>query len=556
SSQVIRCGTVDAPLNGHVTLSKTSYGGEARFSCDEGFLVTGDDILRCTAQGTWSAQAPECISIVRCPPLALTANDGRAPVIYATERGPIPPSLGSYDVGVLAEIRCLPDYALTDENLLTCLDSGQWDLPLPECVPVPTATEPSTAHLLIRVNRRPDVPFWKHLKDYLFHGCTATVPRRLSLFCYTAGGTIAIGTSNWTDLAGYTLHTDVAQIDVKLLAHLVRTLQQPDVRGLRPDNLFQFVLYGAVGAIPPAARYPPQVEDAYRYVVCQFIDVILMDRELNYDDEIVVDIGREENTNTKIKYLLKHVAQHIYQEYQRRLEERSARETAALKKIIALAEVMPPVVATTPPPTTTTTTTPAPTPRCPLSHLAFPPIDSHVVAAVLRHPAGPSLTFETLARSGLHAEPGDRVQYGCADGFSMRGSGVTVCGTDGRWSTEVGFCEGAVCEHPPSRPNMLIALESRDRQYYVDDEIAYRCETGYTIKGHPVIKCQPNGRWTHLMARCTRISCGRPKNLAVGNIVAGQSFMYGDTLRVRCQLRTADITCQANGQWTTVDGCW
>uniref|UniRef100_A0A182QJ86 Sushi, von Willebrand factor type A, EGF and pentraxin domain-containing protein 1 n=1 Tax=Anopheles farauti TaxID=69004 RepID=A0A182QJ86_9DIPT len=552
--KLIRCGTVDAPLNGQVALSKTSYGGEARFSCDEGFLVAGEAILRCTAEGTWSGPVPECISIVKCAPLTLAENDGRAPVIYATERGPIgQPQLAGYDVGVLAEIRCQPHYVLVDENLLTCLDSGQWDLPLPECVPLPSATEPAPRQrLLIRVNRRPDVQFWKHLKDYLFHGCGSSSARRLSLFCYSTAGTIA-GSTDWTDLTGYSLPTetagvDVANLDVKLLAFLMRTLQ-PDVRGLRPENWFHFVLYGTTGEIAPEVRLPVEMERAYRFVVCQFIDIILMDRELNYDDEIVVDIGREENTNTKIKYLLKSVAQHIYQQYQHRLEERNARETAALKKIIELAEVVPPTT------TTTTTTTAAPLPRCPLRDLALPPIDSHVTAVEL--PGMPDATwhFPALLQSGVLVEPGARILYACDDGFSMRGAGVTVCGADGRWTEVTGFCEGAVCEHPPGRPNMLIAPASRDRQYYVDDEIEYRCGTGYTIKGHPIVKCQPNGRWTHLMARCTRISCGRPKNLAMGNIVGGHSFMYGDTLKVRCQQRTVDITCQANGHWTTYDAC-
>ncbi|XP_035901734.1 sushi, von Willebrand factor type A, EGF and pentraxin domain-containing protein 1-like [Anopheles stephensi] len=562
--KLTRCGTINAPLNGQVILSKTSFGGEARFTCDEGFLLDGPDILHCTARGTWSGSVPECISIVKCSPLVLEENDGRAPIIYATERGAIPRPLASYDVGVLAEVRCLPQFALTDDNLLTCLESGQWDLPLPECVPVPpTTTSPPNerqSNLIIRVNRRPDVQFWKHLRDYLFHGCIpSNVPgRQLSLFCYSSSGTIA--GNNWTDLSGFTLQKDapaVTNIDVKLLGFLMRTVK-PDVSRLVPENLLHYILYGTVEPIAPEMRYPVHIENAYRYVICQFIDIILMDRELNYDDELVVDIRQEENTNTKIKHLLKNVAQVVYQQYHHLLEERNARESAALKKIIELADGLMPA-GTSSSKIATTTTTAATPQRCPLSQLPSPPIDSHVMVVELRtafQRQQEEWRFESLVYSGLQADPGDRIQYGCDAGFSMRGSGVTECGTDGRWNLVEGFCEGAVCENPPSRPYMLIAPESRDRQYYVDDEIEYRCEPGYTIKGHPIVKCQPNGRWTPMMARCTRISCGRPKNLAMGNILAGTSFLYGDSLKVRCHQHTVDITCQSNGHWTPFDECF
>uniref|UniRef100_A0A182K190 Sushi, von Willebrand factor type A, EGF and pentraxin domain-containing protein 1 n=1 Tax=Anopheles christyi TaxID=43041 RepID=A0A182K190_9DIPT len=553
-----RCGTINAPLNGQVLLTKTSYGGEARFSCDEGFLLSGSEILRCTAHGTWSGTPPDCISLVKCAPLVLEPNDGRAPIIYATERGVIPQLLDSYDVGALAEVRCLPQYALTDDNLLTCLESGQWDLPLPECVPLPPTTIATPSrNLIIRVNRRPDVQFWKQLRDYLFHGCTppAVPGRRLSLFCYSPAGTIA--GNNWTDLSGFSLQKDaprVANIDVRLLGFLMRTVQAANQGRLVPNNLLPFILYGTVEPIAPEMRYPAHIENAYRFVICQFIDVILMDRELNYDDELVVDIEQEENTNTKIKHLLKNVAQVVYQQYQRLLEERNARESAALKKIIGLADMMP--VSST----ATTTTSEAAAKRCPVSHLPSPPIDSHVVrvaletASVHRPPTG-EWQFEHLLYSGLMADPGEHIQFGCDAGFSMRGSDRTVCTADGRWNVVEGFCEGAVCENPPTRPSMLIAPGSLDRQYYVDDELEYRCEPGYSIKGHPIVKCLPNGRWTPLMARCTRISCGRPKNLPMGHILAGNSFLYGDALKIRCRKRSIDITCHSTGQWTSFDEC-
>ncbi|XP_058127266.1 sushi, von Willebrand factor type A, EGF and pentraxin domain-containing protein 1-like [Anopheles ziemanni] len=540
--KLIRCGTVGAPTNGQVVLSKTSYGGEARFSCDEGFVLAGLKILHCTTNATWSGPVPECISILKCIPLALDECSGVGAIIYATERGPIGRTQPAYDVGVLAEVRCAPGFTLEGDNLLTCDEGGQWDLPLPACLPPTVPTQTTPASLIIRVSRRPDVHFWKGLKDYLLHGCFAVRP--VSPFCHLpeAGG-------NWSDLQGFSVQRESDQgssIDVKLLSFLMRSVRthgNTSSERLTPNSLLPYILYGSLDTIAYESRFPPPVEDVYRFVICQFIDVILMDRELNYDGELEVDIALEENTNVKIKYLLKHVVQPLHRQYQQWEEERSAREAAALRKIIGLAPELP---------------TPAPPKRCPVRLLPTPPIDGRVVAVDLQKVRVPPTTgtgLEGLHHSELLADVGDRVRYGCVEGFSMRGSGVSECGTDGRWTLPDGFCEGALCEDPPVRANMHIAPESLDTHYYVDDEIEFRCAAGYAIKGHPIIKCQHDGRWTPILSRCTRISCGRPKIPQGAKILSGNSFFFGDALTVRCHQRTVDIVCQATGQWTPLDEC-
>jgi hypothetical protein len=60
--KLIRCGAPSIQANGRAIISKTSYGGLAKFFCDDGFLLIGSDEATCTLNGTWSAETPLCKS--------------------------------------------------------------------------------------------------------------------------------------------------------------------------------------------------------------------------------------------------------------------------------------------------------------------------------------------------------------------------------------------------------------------------------------------------------------------------------------------------------------
>ncbi|XP_052786198.1 sushi, von Willebrand factor type A, EGF and pentraxin domain-containing protein 1-like [Mya arenaria] len=58
---LVDCGSVTAPVNGSVVLSGgTTYGEVANFTCDDGFVITGSDSIRCNASGLWNASTPTC----------------------------------------------------------------------------------------------------------------------------------------------------------------------------------------------------------------------------------------------------------------------------------------------------------------------------------------------------------------------------------------------------------------------------------------------------------------------------------------------------------------
>ena len=56
------CCMLSHPDNGMLTLSGTSIGDSADYSCDEGFNLVGPPALTCQSDGTWDNPAPICQS--------------------------------------------------------------------------------------------------------------------------------------------------------------------------------------------------------------------------------------------------------------------------------------------------------------------------------------------------------------------------------------------------------------------------------------------------------------------------------------------------------------
>ena len=54
------CATLSNPSNGRVTISSTSVGGTATYSCNSGYILAGSSRRTCQSGGTWSRSAPSC----------------------------------------------------------------------------------------------------------------------------------------------------------------------------------------------------------------------------------------------------------------------------------------------------------------------------------------------------------------------------------------------------------------------------------------------------------------------------------------------------------------
>ena len=63
---VVDCGPLTNPRNGGVSFSSTTFNSRATYTCDRGFVLSGQSVRTCQSDGEWSGRAPECKGKIPC----------------------------------------------------------------------------------------------------------------------------------------------------------------------------------------------------------------------------------------------------------------------------------------------------------------------------------------------------------------------------------------------------------------------------------------------------------------------------------------------------------
>ena len=66
---MVDCDTIEPPVNGAVSFSSTTYNSTASFSCNDGYILAGDETITCLASGMWSIDsgavcARKCYTVI------------------------------------------------------------------------------------------------------------------------------------------------------------------------------------------------------------------------------------------------------------------------------------------------------------------------------------------------------------------------------------------------------------------------------------------------------------------------------------------------------------
>ena len=56
------CGAPDTPSDGDVSYTLTTEGSTVVYSCDDGFVLCGNQNRTCLSTGVWLGSVPDCIS--------------------------------------------------------------------------------------------------------------------------------------------------------------------------------------------------------------------------------------------------------------------------------------------------------------------------------------------------------------------------------------------------------------------------------------------------------------------------------------------------------------
>ncbi|XP_072887036.1 C4b-binding protein alpha chain-like [Hemitrygon akajei] len=131
--QKIKCDHPPTISNGTVTQGEEwPYRAKASYYCDEGYTLTGEETISCMDTGAWSHPPPNCTEITcHHPP---TISHGT--VTQGEE----------WSYGAKASYYCEEGYTLTGEETISCMDTGAWSHPPPNCTEITCHHPPTISH--------------------------------------------------------------------------------------------------------------------------------------------------------------------------------------------------------------------------------------------------------------------------------------------------------------------------------------------------------------------------------------------------------------------------
>lgn len=179
-----------------------------------------------------------------------------------------------------------------------------------DTVPIVSVTMPSTTPpppKPFKVNSLPEKQFWINLKQLYYYGCNNAKVR--PILCQTLNDS-----TQYTDLTQFELPetNDFKHMDQNLLVHLRQAEQslnlRPDI-DLNIEKLLPFILYGIDKSVDDQ-KMPLTMANGYRFVLCLYIDTILLDRNVNLSF-VQHPPTDDENVTQKLKYFLLRIASKV-----------------------------------------------------------------------------------------------------------------------------------------------------------------------------------------------------------------------------------------------------
>ncbi|XP_067379775.1 sushi, von Willebrand factor type A, EGF and pentraxin domain-containing protein 1 isoform X2 [Channa argus] len=537
--------TCDPPpdiVHGHYRGSEFQVGQKVEYVCDEGYELAGDAILTCLKNGTWDTRTHPRCSPVQCPepPLEenhlvlkgldsesgtveLSCEDGYVlegarilrctpsqewndtfPVCKQVFCGPLPDvlfsgpalSVAQSPFGSVVAYTCMDGFTLKKEGSISCLASGQWSNPYPECVPVecPQPVEISNGIVDVQGLMYLSKAVYSCKTGYNLVGNSTVLCGEIGLWIGGVPSCRPVECSVPKQIAnGKAVYTKLQfGHGATFSCHRGYRLQGPET--------LKCLATGEWDAEPPACVQiscsPPQpIENG-------FVE------------------GQDHSFGVTIFYSCFPGFQLVGQDH------------LTCEEFDWSSSV----------------------PVCVLSDCGLPPhIDFGEYVRVTEQGGGSVTTSKdkgTLTSptdmSFLH---GTLIEYRCHKGYDLTRHTKLVCQEDGGWNGTAPSCVPAECETPPNPEHGWVNVNDTS----VGSMVRYTCENGYELEGEHMRQCVSGQLWSNDAPVCRPVSCGDPGTVANGKTHGG-AFVYPVVLHYDCNpgfvLKGSDtIACQANGKW-------
>lgn len=483
-----RCSPVQCPEppleENHLVLKGLdSDSGTVELSCEDGYVLQGARTLRCTPSQEWNDTFPVCKEIF-CGPLPEVSFGGPS-----TPSAPFP-------FRSVVNYTCMEGFTLKKEGSVSCLASGKWSSPVPECIPVECPQPVEISNGIV------DVQGLMYLSKALYSCKTGyNLVGNSTVLCGEKGlwiGGVPSCRPIECSVPKRITNGKVAFTKLQFGHSAIYSC----LRGYRlqgPETL-KCLASGEWDIDPPTCVQmsctPPQpLENG-------FVE------------------GQDHSFGVTIFYSCFPGFQLVGQDHL------TCEEFGWSSSI----------------------------PVCVLSDCGLPPhIDFGDYVRVTDSGSGssaaPKDTDTAASPVNLSFFHGTLVEYHCHKGYDLTSPTRLMCLEDGGWNGTAPSCVPAECQSPPNPDHGWVNVTDTS----LGSMVKYTCEKGYVLEGEPVRQCISGRMWTHAAPTCLPVSCGDLGAIANG-IAHGGSFLFSSVLHFKCSpgfaLKGSEIiTCQADGRW-------
>lgn len=483
-----RCSPVQCPEppleENHLVLKGLdSDFGIVELSCEEGYILHGAQILHCMPSQEWNDTFPVCKRVL-CGPLPDVAFGGptssSAPFYY----------------GSAMTYMCMDGFTLRKEDSVSCLASGQWSSPYPECIPVECPQPAEVTNGII------DVQGLMYLSTALY-SCKPghTLVGNSTVLCGDRGTWIGGVPSCRPIECSAPKQIANGQVSYTKLqfSHSATYSCRRGYRLQGPETL-TCLASGEWDLDPPACV------------------------QISCTPSKPIDNGFVEGLDHRFGVTIFYSC---FPGFQLVGQNHLTCEEYGWS---------------------------SPVPVCVPSDCGLPPhIDFGEYVRLIEDDTG---TTDKDAAGTTSASPMDLsflhrtlIVYRCHKGYELTTPTTLVCQEDGGWNGTAPSCVPAECETPPAPEGGWLNVTDSS----LGSLVRYGCEEGYELEGKPVRQCLSGRLWTNDAPICRPVSCGDPGAIANGT-THGSYFVYPKVLRYECNtgflLKGGDtITCQSNGKW-------
>ncbi|CAH1790204.1 unnamed protein product [Owenia fusiformis] len=191
------------------------------------------------------------------------------------------------------------------------------------------------------------------------------------------------------------------------------------------------------------------------------------------------------------------------------------------------------------------------------THLPFCQKVEDVTCPDVIQPLNSELTAGSLTENKINST----VKIGCVDGHTLVGSSVLTCMSNGAWDANVPYCqriEGVTC------PDVILPINSKVTTgavngNQINSTVEMECLDGYSLIGSTVLTCMSNGAWDINVPYCQKVkdvTCPdviQPMNseLTAGSLTGNK---INSTVEIKCLdgftlMGSSVLTCMSHGAW-------